>query len=88
MCTHMSLWWLQAIFDSFMCKGNEVAECERTTLFVVDHAKQEIWSLSASDSTIMRVPLTKGFAGWGSTRTPHHCSLSRGRHRLMSVSEK
>ena len=54
------------MFDSIMRKGNEVAECERATLFVVDHAKQEIWSLSAphhKSSTIMRMPISKGFAG-------------------------
>jgi hypothetical protein len=44
-------------------KGHEVAECECVSLFVVDTATQEMWTLATSNKTALRMPVTKGFAG-------------------------
>mmetsp|Transcript_23128 Transcript_23128/g.38705 ORF Transcript_23128/g.38705 Transcript_23128/m.38705 type:complete len:397 (-) Transcript_23128:345-1535(-) len=55
---------LKTIFESLVFKGHEVAECERVSLFVVDSATQEMWTLATSNKAALRMPITKGFAGY------------------------
>lgn len=40
-------------------------ECERATLYIVDHIKKEIWSMaSLENSNKIRLPLGTGIAGY------------------------
>jgi GAF domain-containing protein len=39
-------------------------ECDRASCFIVDHAKNELWSkVAKGTSTIIRFPMNKGIAG-------------------------
>jgi putative methionine-R-sulfoxide reductase with GAF domain len=43
----------------------QTLECDRTTLYLVDNAKKELWSKAAKDSkAIIKLPFGKGLAGY------------------------
>jgi len=54
----------KAITDlaSYICK---VSECDRSTIYAIDHDTQELWSKSSigDNQTIFRVPIGSGIAG-------------------------
>eukprot|EP00238_Polyblepharides_amylifera_P014943 CAMPEP_0196580004 /NCGR_PEP_ID=MMETSP1081-20130531/26247_1 /TAXON_ID=36882 /ORGANISM="Pyramimonas amylifera, Strain CCMP720" /LENGTH=323 /DNA_ID=CAMNT_0041899753 /DNA_START=270 /DNA_END=1241 /DNA_ORIENTATION=- len=58
---------LKTVFEMIMGQGHEIAECERSTLFLVDKEKQELWSVHATSGVelpMLRLPLSKGIAGY------------------------
>jgi putative methionine-R-sulfoxide reductase with GAF domain len=55
---------LQSIFASIMEDGANNFNAERTTLFMLDKDKKELWSQVATGTTeIIKVPANKGIAG-------------------------
>ena len=56
---------LNSLLTLIMLKAKEVISSERSTLYLVDHEKQELWSLLASELEIkeIRFPVGKGIAG-------------------------
>jgi putative methionine-R-sulfoxide reductase with GAF domain len=55
---------LQSIFASIMEDGANNFDAERTTLFMLDKDKKELWSQVATGTTeIIKVPIDKGIAG-------------------------
>jgi adenylate cyclase len=56
---------LTALLQKIMQKTSEVMEADRTTLFLVDEEKQELWSKVAQGESVkeIRVPLGLGIAG-------------------------
>jgi len=55
---------LQSIFDSVMVEGAKLLNCERGTLFMVDEAKQELWSqVAVGTEGIIKVPAGAGIVG-------------------------
>ena len=56
---------LTALLQKIMQKTSEVMEADRSTLFLVDEDKQEIWSKVAQGESVkeIRVPLGVGIAG-------------------------
>lgn len=59
---------LEQILEAFTLKIGQILQADRTTIFMVDHGKQEIWSKIAqgdSERPIeIRVPMGKGIAGY------------------------
>jgi len=56
---------LHTIFQTIMAQGHEVTECERSSLFVVDKEKQELWSVTSKyDPHMIRLPVGTGIAGY------------------------
>jgi adenylate cyclase len=56
---------LDALLQKIMHKACEVLDADRATLFLVDEAKQELWSKVAQGAHMseIRIPLTAGIAG-------------------------
>lgn len=56
---------LDTIFRTVIAEGNESMQAERTSLFVVDHAKQEVWSRVATGlgDREIRVPIEGSVVG-------------------------
>ncbi len=56
---------LDALLQKIMQKTSEVMEADRSTLFLVDEPKQEIWSKVAQGAAMneIRIPLGAGIAG-------------------------
>jgi adenylate cyclase len=66
---------LEQILEAFTLKIGQILEAERTTIFIVDHDKQELWSKIAQGdgerSLEIRVPMGKGISGYvATTMTP------------------
>jgi adenylate cyclase len=62
---------LEQILEAFTLKIGQILEAERTTIFIVDHDKQELWSKIAQGdgerSLEIRVPMGKGISGYVAT---------------------
>ncbi|MGF1567655.1 MAG: GAF domain-containing protein [Nodosilinea sp.] len=62
---------LEQILEAFTLKIGQILEAERTTIFMVDHDKQELWSKIAQGdgerSLEIRVPMGKGISGYVAT---------------------
>ncbi|MEB3291073.1 MAG: GAF domain-containing protein [Leptolyngbya sp.] len=62
---------LEQILEAFTLKIGQILEAERTTIFMVDHEKQELWSKIAQGdgerSLEIRVPMNKGISGYVAT---------------------
>ena len=66
---------LDDLLETFTLKIGQILQAERTTIFVVDEDRQELWSKVAqgsgsdgkSESLEIRVPLDKGIAGYVAT---------------------
>lgn len=66
---------LEQILEAFTLKIGQILQAERTTIFMVDHDKQELWSKIAQGdgerSLEIRLPMGKGISGYvASTSTP------------------
>jgi adenylate cyclase len=62
---------LEQILEAFTLKIGQILEAERTTIFMVDQEKQELWSKIAQGdgerSLEIRVPMGKGISGYVAT---------------------
>ena len=62
---------LEQILEAFTLKIGQILEAERTTIFMVDQEKQELWSKIAQGdgerSLEIRVPMNKGISGYVAT---------------------
>ncbi|NMF83301.1 GAF domain-containing protein [Nodosilinea sp. P-1105] len=62
---------LEQILEAFTLKIGQILQAERTTIFMVDHDKQELWSKVAQGdgerSLEIRVPMNKGISGYVAT---------------------
>lgn len=62
---------LEQILEAFTLKIGQILEAERTTIFMVDQDKQELWSKIAQGdgerSLEIRVPMGKGISGYVAT---------------------
>ncbi|MBE9159219.1 GAF domain-containing protein [Nodosilinea sp. LEGE 06152] len=62
---------LEQILEAFTLKIGQILQAERTTIFMVDHEKQELWSKIAQGdgerSLEIRVPMGKGISGYVAT---------------------
>ncbi len=62
---------LDELLETFTLKIGQILQAERTTIFVVDEDRQELWSKIAqgagSDSLEIRIPLGQGIAGYVAT---------------------
>ncbi|MGB3137368.1 MAG: GAF domain-containing protein [Nodosilinea sp.] len=62
---------LEQILEAFTLKIGQILQAERTTIFMVDQEKQELWSKIAQDdgerSLEIRVPMSKGISGYVAT---------------------
>lgn len=55
---------LQSIFESILTNGTKTFHAERTTLFMLDEEKKELWSRVATGTDeIIKMPATAGIAG-------------------------
>lgn len=54
---------LDALLKLLVDEAKEVLNAERATVFLVDHKKAELWSLAASGTEEIRIPLGSGIAG-------------------------
>ncbi|MBW4653250.1 MAG: GAF domain-containing protein [Kaiparowitsia implicata GSE-PSE-MK54-09C] len=62
---------LEQILEAFTLKIGQVLQAGRTTIFLVDAEKQQLWSKVAQGSeglTNIRIPLNAGIAGYVATR--------------------
>jgi len=59
---------LEQILEAFTLKIGQILQAERTTIFMVDHNKHELWSKIAQgdqeEALEIRVPMGKGIAGY------------------------
>jgi adenylate cyclase len=57
---------LDSLLQTIMQKASEVMDADRSTLFLVDEAKQEIWSKVAQGASVsqIRLPVGAGIAGF------------------------
>jgi adenylate cyclase len=71
---------LEQILEAFTLKIGQILEAERTTIFMVDQDKQELWSKIAQGDgercLEIRVPMGKGISGYVAT-TRHPAEHSR-----------
>ena len=66
---------LDELLETFTLKIGQILQADRTTIFVVDEVRQELWSQvaqgnsdsSGADSLEIRIPLHKGIAGYVAT---------------------
>ena len=64
---------LDDLLETFTLKIGQILQADRTTIFVVDQDRQELWSKvaqggdSKEDSLEIRIPLDKGIAGYVAT---------------------
>jgi adenylate cyclase len=62
---------LEQILEAFTLKIGQILQAERTTIFMVDQEKQELWSkIAQADgerSLEIRVPMNKGISGYVAT---------------------
>ncbi len=62
---------LEQILEAFTLKIGQILQAERTTIFMVDQDKQELWSKIAQGdgerSLELRVPMNKGISGYVAT---------------------
>lgn len=62
---------LEQILEAFTLKIGQILQAERTTIFMVDQEKQELWSKIAQGdgerSLELRVPMHKGISGYVAT---------------------
>ncbi len=62
---------LDELLETFTLKIGQILQAERTTIFVVDEDRQELWSKVAqgtgADSLEIRLPLSHGIAGYVAT---------------------
>lgn len=62
---------LEQILEAFTLKIGQILQAERTTIFMVDQEKQELWSKIAQGdgerSLEFRVPMNKGISGYVAT---------------------
>ncbi|MBE9063017.1 adenylate/guanylate cyclase domain-containing protein [cf. Phormidesmis sp. LEGE 11477] len=62
---------LDELLETFTLKIGQILQAERTTIFVVDEDRQELWSKIAqgteSDSLEIRLPISHGIAGYVAT---------------------
>jgi len=66
---------LEQILEAFALKIGQILQAERTTIFIVDHDKEELWSKIAQGDgercLELRVPMGKGISGYvATTATP------------------
>jgi len=55
---------LKNLFDQVCSHACDYIGCDRATLFLVDHTKEELWSTVAHGSGEIRVPIGVGIAGF------------------------
>ncbi|MEO0455189.1 MAG: GAF domain-containing protein [Cyanobacteria bacterium P01_A01_bin.114] len=59
---------LEELLEAFTLKIGQILQAERTTIFIVDEDRQELWSKVAQgngkDALEIRVPIDKGIAGY------------------------
>ncbi|PZO43166.1 MAG: adenylate/guanylate cyclase domain-containing protein [Shackletoniella antarctica] len=62
---------LEQILEAFTLKIGQILQAERTTIFMVDQEKQELWSKIAQGDGVrsleIRVPMGKGISGYVAT---------------------
>lgn len=62
---------LEQILEAFALKIGQILQAERTTIFIVDHEKEELWSKIAQGDgercLELRVPMGKGISGYVAT---------------------
>ncbi len=64
---------LDELLETFTLKIGQILQAERTTIFIVDEDRQELWSkvaqggVQGSDSLEIRLPLDQGIAGYVAT---------------------
>jgi signal transduction histidine kinase len=62
---------LDELLRSIIGKVSELLDCERTTLFVIDEERRELWSRVIEGTDTIRLPLGSGVAGYvGATGLP------------------
>lgn len=54
---------LEQILEAFTLKIGQILQAERTTIFMVDREKKQLWSKIAENSLEIRIPMSKGIAG-------------------------
>merc|ERR1719235_1757353 len=54
---------VQSIVLTVTMHANELVQADRCTVFLVDEAKQQLWSVSTDDGKEIRIPKTAGIAG-------------------------
>ncbi|MGP1386824.1 MAG: GAF domain-containing protein [Thainema sp.] len=54
---------LEQILEAFTLKIGQILQAERTTIFMVDREKKQLWSKIAENSLEIRIPMNKGIAG-------------------------
>ncbi len=57
---------LEKLLETIIYETSKVLDAERSSLFLIDHARKEIWSKVAQDAEISEItlPLGKGIVGW------------------------
>lgn len=53
----------QSTILTIQLHASELVQADRCTMFLVDEAKSELWSVSTDSGAVIRIPKTKGFAG-------------------------
>ena len=54
---------MDTIFKTVMSHGSKQLHAERSSIFIVDHEKKELWSRYSSDADVIRLPFEKGIVG-------------------------
>ncbi len=59
---------LEELLEAFTLKIGQILEADRTTIFIVDHGNQELWSKIAQGegekAVEIRIPMNRGIAGY------------------------
>lgn len=59
---------LEELLEAFTLKIGQILQADRTTIFIVDHENQELWSKVAQGGeekvVEIRIPMNKGIAGY------------------------
>eukprot|EP00746_Dinoflagellata_sp_MGD_P007170 gnl/MRDRNA2_/MRDRNA2_114146_c0_seq1.p1 gnl/MRDRNA2_/MRDRNA2_114146_c0~~gnl/MRDRNA2_/MRDRNA2_114146_c0_seq1.p1 ORF type:complete len:455 (+),score=99.77 gnl/MRDRNA2_/MRDRNA2_114146_c0_seq1:74-1438(+) len=57
----------QSMILTITMHANQLVQADRCTVFLVDEAKQQLWSVSTDSGKEIRIPKTAGLAGQGAT---------------------
>ena len=58
----------QDLIDSILHSAKQLIECDRATLWLCDHEKEELYSFIADGGKTFRLPMSKGIAGESATK--------------------
>ena len=58
----------QDLIDSILHSAKQLIECDRATLWLCDHDKEELYSFIADGGKTFRLPMSKGIAGESATK--------------------